>query len=315
VNSTLICFHLKSKIIMINEMAPNISWSYDIFYNWYRKQLKYIDEEVGVGTKDPILAIVYESKRPKKKDLNTLEPFIKPNIKYAGVSPIQDPVNYPNGLYLLMEADSGKKKYMFAVFPTLSECPTPTIVGNHLTFVVDVNDTNTPCHFHSTYYTCQKIGSVYAWLDPHYKDYFSTTLELPKQGSNEVTDTIIKHPINQQHKHTILDIMRYPWKSGTSGGAKPRSASRAQTQANTHTYNARNIQSVAFSTLWLEREYRAMYAMGIVRENTGNVQWSVRLVRKGRDRVQPAYVFVTQSADETLFQTTLVQLILQNEPV
>lgn len=291
-----------------------ISWSYDIFYNWYRKQLKYIDEDVGVGIKDPVLAIVYESKRPKKKDINTLEPFVKPNIKYAGVSPIQDPVNYPNGLYLLMEADPGaiQKKYIFVVFPTISECPTPTMVGNHHTFVLDTNDTNTPCHFHSSYYTCQKIGSVYAWLDPHYKDYFSTTLELPKQGSNEVTDAIIKHPINKQHKHTILDIMRYPWKSGTSGGAKPRSASRAQ--ASTHIYVARNIQSVAFSTLWLEREYRAMYAMGIVQQNTGNVQWSVRIVRKGRDRVQLAYVFVTQSADETLFQTTLVQLILQNEP-
>lgn len=296
-------------------MAPNISWSYDIFYNWYRKQLKYIDEDVGVGINDPVLAIVYESKRPKKKDINTLEPFIKPNIKYAGVSPIQDPVNYPNGLYLLMEADPGARKYVFVVFPTISECPTPTIVGNHLTFVLDTNDTNTPCHFHSTYYTCQKIGSVYTWLDPHYKDYFSTTLELPKQGSNEVTDAIIKNPINQQHKHTILDIMRYPWKSGTSGGAKlrsPTSASRAQ--ASTHIYVARNIQSVAFSTLWLEREYRAMYAIGIVQQNTGNVQWSVRIVRKGRDRVQLAYVFVTQSADETLFQTTLVQLILQNEP-
>jgi hypothetical protein len=83
-------------------MSHNIiSWSYDIFYNWYKKQLKYVDEKTGV--QDPVLAIVYESKRPKKKDIDKLEPFIKPNIKYAGLCPIQDTVNYPNGLYLLME--------------------------------------------------------------------------------------------------------------------------------------------------------------------------------------------------------------------
>ena len=293
-------------------MSHNIiSWSYDIFYNWYKKQLKYVDEKTGV--QDPVLAIVYESKRPKKKDIDKLEPFIKPNIKYAGLCPIQDTVNYPNGLYLLMEVEPGIKKYMFAVFPTISECPSPTIVGNHLTFVIDINDTKTPCHFHSTYYTCQKIGTVYTWLDPHYKDYFPMTLELPKQGYNEVTESVIKHPINQQHKQTILDIMRYPWKSGTSasGGGKSR---KTQLLTNTHIYNANNIQSSAFSTLWLEREYRSMYAMGIVQENSENIQWSVRLVRKGRDRVQPAYVFVTQTADETLFQNTLANLILQNEP-
>jgi hypothetical protein len=181
----------------------------------------------------------------------------------------------------------------------------PTLVANHFTFVVDINDTKNPCHFHSTHYTCQKNSDVYIWLDPHYKDHFPLNLELPKQGS---TEAIIHHIVNKQHKKTILDIMRYPWKSSRlSGGAKRRRRPAV------HTYDAPPIQSNSFSTLWIERGYRRMYAFGLPLER-GGIQWSVRLVRKGRDRVHQAYVFITESDDEAMFQSTLAELILRLEP-
>jgi hypothetical protein len=203
-----------------------------------------------------------------------------------------------------MEAVPGKRKYIFAVFPTRTDCPVPIIVANHFTFVVDEHDIKNPCHFHSTHYTCQKNGEVYVWLDPHYKDHFPLNLELPKYGS---TDTIIHHVVNQQHKDAILDIMRHPWKSSRlSGGSKRRR------EPNAHAYAARPIQSNSFTRLWLERDYRGMYAFGI--PQGGGIQWSVRLLRKGRDRVQQAYLFVTESDDEAIFQDVLADLILRYEP-
>lgn len=75
-----------------------IKWSYDEMYKWYTKQHKINDEMT-----DEIKAIVYESKRPSKKDSTKLEPFIKKNIIWTGLSPLQDDSLFPNKCFLVYD--------------------------------------------------------------------------------------------------------------------------------------------------------------------------------------------------------------------
>ena len=109
-------------------------WKWDAFYKWLLKLLHYTETPAETAANSPALVWVYETRRPKKKDLGVLEPFIKPSIRYMGSSPLQDATLFPNGLYVLADGD----KWLFLVFPTL--VAEHGKVGNHFTFVLDTND-------------------------------------------------------------------------------------------------------------------------------------------------------------------------------
>lgn len=273
-------------------MSQPIAWTYDAWYRWYRKRLG--DDALH------IIGAVYEARRPKKKDLASLEPFLKRHMAYAGSAPVQNRESFPEGLYTLIEAEPTARKWVFFVFPQWVE---RVLVGNHLTFVVELNDKKKGCHFHSTYYTCtQPTPGMFSWLDPHYKDYFPTSLQLPRRG-------LLHNPVHQGYRETILSLMREPWRNGESpsrsaGGAKRRSSDPP----------ALPIRSQAFSAIWLDRGYRQMVAIGIP-EAAGGIQWSVCIRRSGRDRIGVAYVFsLPADADETRFQQELAARILHMEP-
>jgi len=281
-------------------MSLPIKWTYDVFYTWYRKHFSYTSTE----TIAPIVAIVYESKRPKKKDTSILEPFVTRNLQCVGLSPLQNYTLFPNGLYVLYEKEPSHRKWMFFVFHTNEDCPSKTTVGNHFTFVIDQGDKIKPCHFHSTYYKCVKILEQYDWLDAHYKDYFPLAVDLPRHG---LTEAIINSSQNQPIKSTVLDIMRYPWKEKTgSSGGKPKKGDNEP--------DALPIRSQQFAALWLERGYKQIHAIGIIKNNMTN--WSVRIVRKGRSQISgQAYIFqLVSTASDVEFQNTLASIILQTEP-
>jgi hypothetical protein len=277
-----------------------ISWSYDVFYSWYKKQI------ASGPNADPLLAIVYESKRPSKRDIGKLEPFVRPNIAFVGEAPIQDSELFPRGMYMLLETEPKDRKWMFLVYPTLETCPpngtNKHLVANHFTFVLNHTDRTNPCHFHRTVYACAgPSGEDPSWVQQHIHDHFPATLHLSRTGT---TDAIIHKPANQRFKNAILDIMRFPWTSSSPssfvGGVKKRVG-----------VAHRPIQSAPFAILWLEEEFKELHAIG-VRDATG-IQWSVSLVRKrkGRHPWKPAYVFRTATDNEAVFQDTLAALITE----
>lgn len=283
-----------------------IPWTWKVFHHWV---LYALDAKSGspplerYDPLDPVIALVYEAQRPKKKDMARLEPFVKPNIRFIGKSPLQNTELFPNGIIPLGDRD----KWLFLVFPTTVP-GTNTKVANHFTFVLDKNDTKKPCHFHSTFYTQPSLGitTPHFWMEVHTKDYFPDELTLPDAGT---TDAILHQPVHEPYKAFLLDWMRLPW----SQGVKKKNETHGGAQENPQ----RPIVSQRFSTLWLERAYRCMVAFGMRDLYGGGIRWTVRFVRKGRrptNRMEMAYVFTTPTEDERVFQETLAQEVLRTEP-
>lgn len=126
-----------------------IKWTYDLMYKFYTKQHIINPED------DPeMITIVYESKRPMKKDQSKLEPFVKRNIIHVGRSPVQNDELFPMGLFLVYDDNASGNKFLYFVYPTRTECRTPFIAANHYTFCENKTDKKHPCHFHRTLYAC-----------------------------------------------------------------------------------------------------------------------------------------------------------------
>ena len=82
-----------------------------------------------------MLAIVYEAKRPSKKNLSLLEPFMKPNVTLIGSTPVQNPTIFPNGLFTMADDDSTGKKWLFFVYPQYRDCDGERVLlADHMTF-------------------------------------------------------------------------------------------------------------------------------------------------------------------------------------
>jgi hypothetical protein len=76
-----------------NVYITMIHWNYTAMRSWYVKHSHYIDD-----TKDtPVFAIIYE--RKNKKSPYFVEPFVKSEIKYASLSPVQNETLFPNGFF------------------------------------------------------------------------------------------------------------------------------------------------------------------------------------------------------------------------
>jgi hypothetical protein len=67
------------------------------------------------STSNDIIAIVFESKRPSKKNEHMVEPFIKSNIKYVGLAPLQDNGLFEGPLYLVYDDNKSAKPWFTAV--------------------------------------------------------------------------------------------------------------------------------------------------------------------------------------------------------
>jgi hypothetical protein len=83
-------------------------WDYKMMRSWYIKHANDVEETKNV----PIYAIVYESKRPSNSKIGQLEPFVKRNMKWVGLSPIQDRDLFPNNIYTLMDDVNSKKQWL-----------------------------------------------------------------------------------------------------------------------------------------------------------------------------------------------------------
>lgn len=289
-----------------------ISWTWNAFHSWvlfFLNAKKQPTPMERYDPLDPVIAIVYEAQRPKKKDMTRLEPFIKPNIRFIGTSPLQDAALFPNGIFPLGD----REKWLFLVFPTT--VPGTTLpVANHFTFVLDKNDTKKPCHFHSTFYIQPSLGNKTMpshWRDIHTNDYFPDAFSLPDTGT---TDAILHQPVHEPYKPFLLDWMRLPW----SQGVKKKTHEPRETHGGAQGHpQQRPMVSQRFAMLWLERAFRRMVAFGMRDLYTGHIRWSVRFVRKGRrpmGRMEMAYVFTTPTEDERVFQDTLAQEVLRMEP-
>lgn len=279
-------------------------------YKWYQKHQ---DQPVN-NVKH---FIYYTQKVPSstKKQPNPLpEPFIKPNIEYVGISPVQDAELFPSGLYVLMgyKGKDDWKKNMFFVFPTIKECDGKRIIfADHFTFVVDPSDKENSMHFHKTAYYCVSSIIGVEYKHDHVNDYFPTSLTLPRHGT---VNNIIKLQQLQPYKEKLLDILRLPWTHDdlplpSSGGGKTSKASSMK-------ISPRPILSKAFSDLWTRAEFVQMVAFGI-QQTSGRYTWSVSFKRKGRvisNRLYPAYVFDTGTDDEMEFQNMLAELAKYEAP-
>lgn len=274
-------------------MSRPIPWTYDAMHAWYGKH--------DTDAAPPVAVIVYEAMRPKKKDVGRLEPFVKPNIRYVCEFPFQDRAKFPDGVYMLMEAQPGHRKWLFAVYPTWKECNgARVLLGDHMTWVVQPNDAQRPCHFHTMNYTCEvRPDGYYEWAVKHRPDHFALALELPRVGT---VDAIIHSTWNQYYKGLALDIMRHPWLHGAPGSSGGGRKARP---------TARPILSPAFSRLWQERGYRHMEAIGLRLGSAGGMSWAVSFLHSGErhDRLRTAHVFHTATEDEAAFQEALVGIL------
>lgn len=248
-----------------------------MMYKWYTKQGKMRD-----SLHEIVYAIIYDSKKPSKKDVGKVEPFIKRNIIYVGESPLQNDEFYPDGLYLVYDDNSNRKQWLYFVNPTNKE---GTTFANHMSFCFDKSDKNKACHFHSTKYDCNGIDD---YTYRHVKDYFSDKLELP---GDEVD--ILKQPFHRQQRTFILDLMKLPWLQVNGGGK------RVVTNQKSKHEKHRPIKCTAFCDFWHNNSVKNMTAIGIRHNNT--ITFSISVFVKGRtvnNRLYKSFVFTCKAEDD-----------------
>jgi len=280
-----------------------INWNYETMYTWYNKQNIINDNDDGNRN---IYAFVYESKSPSKKDKGTVESFITANMMCVGKMPIYLD-EYPNGLYIVTEKnkETSRSKWLFFVYPEKKMCfdkEKEIILADHFTFCLDSSDKKNSVHFHTTTYICYKdANKEETFASSRIKDYFPDKIKINKETKKEENGNILKKH-NGKIKDIIMDLMIYPWTS-TAGGARKRRGRKSIDKL-----NHRTILSPTFNNLWDRCKFKGMIAIGIRNESDGKITWNVMFIRKERERVgqvYPAYVFTTDTADETVFQNTL----------
>ena len=257
-----------------------ISWTYKYMYDRYVKYSKMSDES------SDIIAVLYESKKPAKKDQSKLEPFIKQNIIHVGLAPIQDKSLYPSGLYIAFD-----ERWLYFVSPGMVKCTDNDhafLAANHYTFCLDQSDKDKSCHFHSTKYYWMLNDEVISYKTNHEKEFLDET-------------KILKHHYGAT-KDSILNLMKYPYLQNIqSGGARRKSTATKQV--------ARSITNIEFCSLWSRCGFKGMRAFG-VRKNK-RIHWTVCLIEKGRHArgvLQHAFAFET-SADEEDHEAKLQEIM------
>jgi hypothetical protein len=236
-------------------------------YKWYTKQHKIHDEMT-----DEVKAIIYESKRPKasKKQSAKLEPFIKKNIIWTGLSPLQDDSLFPNKLYLVYDDNSNNKENLYFVFPKEKRFTETTNfwAADHFTFLMDVSDKRKPCHFHTTRY----LYDSGLFLTVHVKDFMPDKLFLP----DNISDIFKKH---QNEKNFLIELISFPWKQLRQGGSKKQNKPQEK---------ARYINNnEAFCNKWQEELVKKAVIFGIKRGD--KMCWTATIYKQGRVREAYGY--------------------------
>jgi hypothetical protein len=261
----------------------------------YTKQ-DVINEE----TKD-IIAIVYES---KKNTQNKLEPFIKSNIKYVGISPVQDKETIKEDIFLVYDDNSSNKQWLYFVFPTLVKCLPGTqsfLSANHFTFCYDKSDKKKPCHFHSTYYLC--VDKLYEidYTSYHVKDFIPDSLLLP----NDYNKIFTKH---SKVKDFLIRLIEHPWRLQDAGGKHTSQATKRNTT------KPSMIRNPEFCTLWQSKKFKGMTAFGIKKGTS--YHWTIEFKHQGRYKpgvVYKAFAIITNANDD--HETVLMQKLVILCPV
>lgn len=267
--------------------AEKIHWKYEHMYSWY---IKHQDDPVT-----DIECIIYHAQRPRGKNKDDLEKFIRPNIKYIGKCPVQSKL-YKNGLYTVFDDNKSGKKWLFFVFPTNKD---GIVFADHHSFCMDNSDKKTPVHFHITTYSTTKDELVRGtkYEDSKERHYMPSEITMPRSGDVEGMLN------NRLDKETIFDVMRMPWTT-PSGGAKHNKRTQKEYTPN------RDIICKEFDDLWETYGFKSMFAFGI--RNGSQTVWNVSFHRKGRrpqGRRQVAYVFnLPRGTDEATFQQTVASL-------
>lgn len=268
-----------------------MKWTYDDMYKWYTKQHMIHDSS------DEVLVIMYDSKKPSKKDAHMLEPFVKRNIKYVGKAPVQDKRLYPNGVFLVYDDNASKKKWLYFVYPTREN---NNILANHFTFCHDISDKRKPCHFHSTLYTTVVSVEGTRFRQDHEKDFMSDTLQFPEDEGA----IFVKHP---ESKPFLLKTIQHPWKSEQVGGG--RKPSQIQTPAH-------HIRNGEFCRQWSEYGVKALMCFGIRVGNT--YVWNMHFEEKGRRpaaTLRPAVRIETPVyQDAEMYETHIMSELSQKMP-
>lgn len=266
-------------------------WTYESMYKWYTKQ-----DMIKNDLYQIVYPIIYHSKRPSKKDLNKIEPFIKQNIVYVGESPLQNEQQFPNGVYLLYATKPDPKQWLYFVTPKKIQClnsDQTEVMANHLSFCYDKSDKNKACHFHNTEYYCLKKGNNIEYRYDHHNDFFPDKLES--------LDNIIKNAANAHIRDFTIDLIQYPGKQKASGGGRKNKPDIA-----------RPITNNVFCQHWHTYKLKSITCFGVKQEN--EMVFTIKVVGPGRivnTRLYPAFVLKCRVGDnyEVLIQEFLAQTI------
>lgn len=270
--------------------SHTIQWKYDYMYSWYNKYRDYPTEDLQ--------CIVYHAQRPrgKGKAKLELEKFIRPNITFVGLCPVQYD-EYENGLYTVLDDNKSNKKWMFFVYPSVKD---GILFADHHSFCFDSSDKKHPVHYHTTVYKKERIENtqMHEYTNRKYDDYMPANINIPRTG--DVADILNKTP----YKDVVLNLIREPWWDTQSTGGAKKTEPRKEYVPN------RPIISPNFDALWTTHEYKSMFAFGFKKGRS--IHWTVSFHRKGRrprGRVEVAYAFsLPLNHDEAVFQNTLASL-------
>lgn len=282
-------------------MNDIINWNYEAMRAWYLKHTKYVDETKNV----PVYGFLYESKKPSRSNNAKVEPFVAHDMKWTGLSPVQNKELFPNNLYTLMDGEDSKKKWLFFVYPTVKQCTDTNekeLFAEHFSFCIDKSDKKKPCHFHSTAYSCIKIAGDIRYISTHNNDFMPDKLMFPLDDPN-----VFKKHVAA--KDTLLNIIKYPWiyDKPQSGGAKGNTVpSRPITNEPFHR---------EFCDKWTLWGIKRMYAIGVRKGNV--IHWNVSIF-KGRVKMGRAYQSlhyttpVASSVAASLYEHELWRHIVQD---
>jgi hypothetical protein len=266
-------------------------WTYEDMYKWYTKQGKVKDPLYEI-----VYSVIYDAKKPSKKDLSKVEPFIKRNIIYVGESPVQDANIFPNNLYIAYDDNLSDKKWLYFIHPKHDICEgNDTLFADHLSFVIDSTDKIKPCHFHTTKYYCVSGFTKWEYKTDHVKDHIPDKLNL----NDDFTELFKK---NSGLKNLIENIMKFPWQNNNGGTRRRNKTINSQT--------ARNIMNQTFCSLWEEKKIQNITVFGFRLKD--EIIFSVKIITKGKllnSRLYPAIIFKTKVFNEEEFQEYLANTI------
>jgi hypothetical protein len=273
----------------------SIDWSYEAMREWYSKQAKYDTKNV------PVYGIVYES---FMSDAAKLEPFVSYDMKWMGVSPVQNKELFPNDLYILMDSEDSKKKWLFFVFPLVKYCfetQQSKVFGDHFSFCLDASDKNKPCHILSTGYTFTKSLGDIKYISGHTKDYMPDQLKLPASQAS----IFKKHVVARD---TLLSIIKYPW-TVRQVFDRPQQSDDSIIQSRPVTGEPFHRE---FCEKWVLLGIQGMQAIGIRKGSL--MHWSVSVFkgRLKRGRAYQAMHYTTPIDSSRLYEQALWKHFVQD---